>query len=68
VGTYAMLARLSQGAVKNPESVTRSDKQTEDRTKKDCPGVKWLTNSAVLGPYDYIFEGADTDTATKSHY
>ena len=54
MGTYVMLTRLSPEALKNPESVTRLNKQVEDRIKKDCPGVKWLSNYAVLGPCDYI--------------
>ena len=39
----------------------------EERIKKECPGVKWLANYAVLGPCDYldIFEASDSDTATK---
>ncbi|HEX6175392.1 MAG TPA: GYD domain-containing protein [Candidatus Binatia bacterium] len=67
MGTYVMLTRLSPEALKNPESVTRLNKQVEDRIKKDCPGVKWLSNYAVLGPCDYldIFEAPDPDTATK---
>jgi uncharacterized protein with GYD domain len=38
-----------------------------ERLKRDCPGVTWLVNYAVLGPCDYldIFEVPDVDTATK---
>jgi uncharacterized protein with GYD domain len=68
MGTYVMLTKLSPEALKNPESVTRLNKQVEDRIKKDCPGVKWLANYAVLGPCDYldIFEAPDTDTQPRS--
>lgn len=67
MAVYAMLTRLSPEALKKPQSVTELNKQVEDRIKKDCPGVKWLANYAVLGPCDYldIFEAPDTDTATK---
>jgi uncharacterized protein with GYD domain len=67
MGTYVMLTRLSSEALKKPESVTELNKRVEDRIKKECPGVKWLANYAVLGPCDYldIFEAPDADTATK---
>jgi uncharacterized protein with GYD domain len=62
-----MLTRLSPEALKKPESVGELNKRAEERIKKDCPGVKWIANYAVLGPCDYvdIFEAPDTDTATK---
>ena len=67
MGTYVMLTRLTPEALKKPESVTDLNRQVEDRIKKECPGVKWLANYAVLGPCDYldIFEAPDTDAATK---
>ena len=67
MGTYVMLTRLSSEALKQPQSVTELNKRVEDRIKKECPGVKWLANYAVLGPCDYldIFEAPDSDTATK---
>lgn len=65
--TYIMLTRLSPDALKRPESVGDLNKQAEERIKKECPGVKWLGNYAVLGPCDYvdIFEAPDSDAATK---
>ena len=67
MGTYIMLTRLSPEAVAKPQSVTQLNKQVEGRIKKECPGVTWLANYAVLGPCDYldIFEAPDVDTATK---
>jgi uncharacterized protein with GYD domain len=65
--TYVMLTRLSPEALTRPESVVDLNRQVEDRLKRECPGVKWLANYAVLGPCDYldIFEAPDVDTATK---
>jgi uncharacterized protein with GYD domain len=65
--TYVMLTRLSPEALTRPESVVDLNRQVEDRIKRECPGVKWLANYAVLGPCDYldIFEAPDVDTATK---
>jgi uncharacterized protein with GYD domain len=67
MATYIMLTRLSPDALKRPESVGDLNKQTEERIKKECPGVKWVGNYAVLGPCDYvdIFEAPDSDAATK---
>ncbi len=67
MGTYVMLTRLTPEALKKPESVTELNRRVEDRIKKECPGVKWLANYAVLGLCDYldIFEAPDTDAATK---
>lgn len=64
---FVMLTRLSPEALKKPESVSELNRQVEDRIKKECPGVKWIANYAVLGPCDYldVFEAPDTDTATK---
>jgi uncharacterized protein with GYD domain len=67
VATYIMLTRLSPDALKRPELVGDLNKQVEERIKKECPGVKWVGNYAVLGPCDYldIFEAPDSDAATK---
>ena len=37
MGTYVMLTRLSPDALKNPEAVTRLNKQVEDRIKRIAP-------------------------------
>jgi uncharacterized protein with GYD domain len=62
-----MLTRLSPQALTRPESVAELNKEVEDKIKKECSGVKWIANYAVLGPCDYldIFEAPDADTATK---
>ena len=67
MSTYIMLTRLSPEALKKAESVGDLNKQAEERIKRECPGVKWLANYAVLGPCDYvdIFEAPDSEAATK---
>jgi uncharacterized protein with GYD domain len=62
-----MLTRLSPEALTRPDAVSELNKNVEDRIKKECPGVKWLANYAVLGPCDYldVFEAPDTEVATK---
>jgi uncharacterized protein with GYD domain len=65
--TYVMLTRLSAEALTRPEAVTELNQQVEDHVRRECPGVKWLSNYAVLGPCDYldIFDAPDADAATK---
>lgn len=67
MGTYVMLTRLSPEALTKPDAVNELNKQVEERIKKECPGVKWVANYAVLGPCDYldVFEAPDSDMATK---
>jgi len=47
---FVMLTRLSPEALKKPESVTEFSRHVEERIKKECPGVKWIANYAVLRP------------------
>ena len=67
MATYVMLTRLSAQALDRPDSVEELGRKVDERVRTDCPGVKWLANYALLGPYDYldIFEAPDPDTATK---
>lgn len=67
MGTYVMLTKVSPEALTKRDSVTRLNRRLEYRMKKECPGVYWIANHAVLGPCDYldIFKAPNTDTATK---
>jgi uncharacterized protein with GYD domain len=62
-----MMTRLSPQALAEPRAVEKLNRLVEEHIKKDCPGVKWIANYAVLGPCDYldIFEAPDPETATK---
>ncbi len=68
MATYALLTRLSPEALTKPGAVVELNRKVEDSIKKECPGVKWVANYAVLGPCDYldIFEAPDIETATKA--
>lgn len=65
--TYVMLTKLSPEALTRPGSVIDLNRQVEERIRRECPGVKWVANYAVLGRCDYldIFEAPDTESATK---
>ncbi len=65
--TFILLTRLSPEALAQTGSVEDLNHQISDRVRRECPGVRWIANYAILGPYDYldIFEAPDSDTATK---
>lgn len=65
--TYALLTRVSPEMVKAPGDLRTLEKTVNQRVREDCPGVKWLANYAILGPYDYldVFEAPDNETAAK---
>ena len=67
MATFVMLTRLSPDALTRPEKAQELNEAVEERIKRECPNVKWVSNYAVLGPYDYldIFEAPDNDTATR---
>jgi len=67
VAIYIMLTKLSPEALTRPGAVADLEKRVAERLEQECPGVKWLADYAVLGPYDYldIFDAPDAETATK---
>jgi uncharacterized protein with GYD domain len=38
-----------------------------EQVRSECPGVEWVGNYAILGPWDYldIFRAPDIETAMK---
>jgi uncharacterized protein with GYD domain len=64
---YVILTRVSPDALQTPEGLLDLEKQVKDRVSKECPEVRWISNFAVMGPYDYldIFEAPDNDTAMR---
>jgi uncharacterized protein with GYD domain len=67
MGTYVVLTRVSPDALKTPESLLDLEQQVKSRVDKECPEVKWVSNFAVMGPYDYldVFEAPDNETAMR---
>lgn len=64
---YVVLTRVSPEALQTPEGLLDLEKKVKERVAKECPDVQWVSNFAVMGPYDYldIFEAPDNDTAMR---
>lgn len=64
---FILLTRISTESIRSPKSLEELEQKVMARLRSECPGVEWVHNFAVLGPYDYldIFRAPDNDTAFK---
>jgi uncharacterized protein with GYD domain len=67
MSTYVILTRVSPESITTPQALDRLETEVKQRVEKECPGVKWIANYAIMGPYDYLdlFEAPDNDTAMR---
>jgi uncharacterized protein with GYD domain len=65
--TFVLLTRFNPAAVSSPGTLQELERRVTAHIRRKCPGVEWLNNYAVSGPYDYldIFEAPDVETAAK---
>ena len=65
--TFVLLTRLSETATTAPSRLEELERAMIRHIRDECPGVEWVNNLAVLGPYDYldIFQAPDLETAAK---
>ncbi len=64
---FVLLTRLTPESVKAPRDLMRLEHAVAARIRTECPEVRWVSNYAVLGPYDYldIFEAPDSAAAAR---
>ncbi len=64
---FILLTRLVSEEVKPSFTIGKKEKLVVEIIRKACPKVKWISDYAILGPYDYldIFEAPDIETAMK---
>lgn len=67
MSTFIMLTRLAAGVLRSPRSLEDLERQVMERIRSECPEIEWVSNYAILGPWDYldIFRAPDIETATK---
>ncbi|HLB55281.1 MAG TPA: GYD domain-containing protein [Gemmatimonadales bacterium] len=65
--TFVLLTRLSETATAAPRRLEDLEREMMRHLRQECPGVEWINNLAVLGPFDYldIFRAPDLETAAK---
>lgn len=65
--TFIMLTRLIGEQIHPSFSLEKLSHDINEKIKKTCPEVKWISNFAILGPYDYldIFQASNVDEAIK---
>jgi uncharacterized protein with GYD domain len=66
--TFMMLTRVAGQAVASPKTLETLEKRVVEQIAKECPGIEWVHNFAVLGPYDYvdIFRAPNQESAFKT--
>ncbi|MEK7214080.1 MAG: GYD domain-containing protein [Chloroflexota bacterium] len=65
--TYIMLTRLAPQALVQPGAAEEINRRVQEHVHRECHGVKWIANYAVLGPYDYVdvFDAPNEEEAIK---
>jgi uncharacterized protein with GYD domain len=66
MSTFVLLTRVEPAAMADHDPV-ELERRVKHAVSRECPGVQWRENFALLGPYDYLdlFEAPDAETATK---
>lgn len=64
---YILLTRLIREESTSSFSIRRREKSVVAKVQALIPEVKWISNYAILGPWDYldVFQAPDIMTAMK---
>lgn len=65
--TFILLTRLVREEVHPTFNLQTREKAVVAKIKEFLPDVAWISNYAIMGPWDYldVFEAKDTETAAK---
>ncbi|MEX2365177.1 MAG: GYD domain-containing protein [Pseudohongiellaceae bacterium] len=65
--TFILLTRLVSEEVNPTFTIQRKEVDIKEKVEVYCPEVEWVSDFAVLGPWDYldIFNAPDIYTAMK---
>jgi hypothetical protein len=65
--TFAMLTRMTPGALQSPHSLEELEKKVMEHVRRACPNLEWIGSYAVFGPCDYldIFRVPKMDDASR---
>ncbi len=65
--TFILMTKLSPELTREIHHRAEIGRQWKAAVDEKCPGVKWHSHYALLGPYDFmdIFEAPDAETAAR---
>ncbi len=66
--TFIMLTRLISEEVTPSFTIQSKEMKIKEKVRQYCPQVVWVTDYAILGPWDYldVFQAPDMETALKT--
>jgi uncharacterized protein with GYD domain len=67
MATYVLMTKLTPSALHGTEGRRTTGHDWKKRVSTLCPGIKWLSHYALLGPYDFmdVYEAPDQETAFR---
>jgi uncharacterized protein with GYD domain len=67
MATYVLMTKLTPEVTKEMKQREKIGKRWMKKVNEKCPGVKWISHYALLGPYDFmdIFEAPSEEIAAK---
>ena len=65
--TFIMLTRLISEEVNPSFTIQQKEMEVKEKIGKYCPEVEWLSDYAVVGPWDYldVFQAPDIEAAMQ---